>query len=238
MFSLWFQQSTLFSLPLQELLTHLDRTTTIIMLVDEIMLYNGKDTSQEDFIGISSFLCDCSDLTLVNADEFPTVIPFIMSLYFSYCSQGITATRRPIILYPVDNIEYTTVMRIFEEYYETFGHKVVQCLVNMCLGHARSVEYVLLNLQRGPAMLQLSGLLMLIYDDLASTGIFPMLTSSSIVLLVPVLLDLKVHATNEAVINGLRMIHEDVINGSRVVCEGAYFNYFGKNTGAEAFQPI
>lgn len=230
-FACWFQESALFQLSFKDLLNHLDPTFTYILLVDEIMLLNDRDTTLDDFIGISTYLYDVSDYSLYGGSNIPIFLPFITSLHFSYCIQASIATRRSIMLFPIDNIPYTNVISVFEPFFDKFAPKSVQCLVNMCLGHARSIEFVYRNIDKGPRSLSFSSLLSLIYQDLASTRIFSRMNQS---VLLPVFLDMKVYSSpstnlpsstsaNSTAINDTMMRW---IDGSRMVFEGIYLNSF------------
>lgn len=232
-FSMWFQQSSLFHTSVLQLLQLLPTNDekTIMLLIDEVMLYNGEATSFDEFKTLSSFFYEISDKSLINPC-LPIVIPFITSLHYSYCTSAVTPTQRNINLYRVDSLIYRNVMSQFVDYYPKFGDKIVQCLVHMCNGHARSIEYVLRTLKMYHSAAEFSSLLFSIYHDLAGTRIFGRLGTSAR-LLAPVVLDLRISATSKAAAETANL----KIDGSNMVFDGVYMNSFVALSNTDSFIP-
>lgn len=209
--------------------------STAIILVDEVMLYQGKDTTQKDFTDACSALCELSDMCLFDNDSCGC-IPFITSLHYSYCSQFTTATQRPIRLFVVDAISVKYIMPVFEATLKgKFDDKTVICLISMCLGHARSIDKVYRCLCRSGGFSQFSHLLTLIYNDLRATRIFAHI-GDSILVLAPALQDLPVASAPHTVGDGSDE-ENVVIDGSKMVHDGTYFNSFKAVANTKSFIP-
>lgn len=200
---------------LKDILSQMDPTKTVVLLVDEVMLYNGKETTQHEFVSLSSFLYSISDDSLVDS-HMPTFVPFLTSLHYSYVSQVTSSTQRPIKLFTVDRLTMLNVEGIFSAFYDVYPKRTVDILVSMCQGHARSIEYVYFSFERSQVGDNLMTLLTTTYKEVASTTIFSSI--NSIMQLLPIVLDTRVYSSppepgsalistgSQAPINGSKML--------------------------------
>lgn len=238
-FSSWFQHSTLFNTTLKDLLRSMDNSKSVVFLVDEVMLFNADATTREEFMHLSSYLYAISDESLLQDSNMPAFIPFVASLHFSYVSQMSSAMQRPLQLFMVDNLQFASVLTLFEQFYGTFSRKVVDCLVAMCQGHARSIENVYFCLQSTHAAATFTSLMVDIYGKLACTSIFRKVDWSSVRQLMPIVLDIPVYSCAErsSSSSAASSMDEEPINGAIMVFDGAYINQFSDTTRMEWFYP-
>lgn len=236
MFAAWFPSSIFFPWSLSDLLLNLANKKTTLLLVDEVMLCNGRNTTQANFTDVCSLLYEFSDHSIMSAksSHYGIFMPFLTSLHYDYCCNFTISTQRPLRLFAADVVSSELVEGAFRDSMLRFGSRTVRCLVSMCLGHARSVDRLYRCFGRSPSSTQLPQFISSMYAELNGTAIFRglgRLEEETIATLAPVLLDQPVRTSRQPSDGPL------AIDGCKMVHDGVYFKSFKEVLRSPCFVP-
>eukprot|EP00602_Paraphysomonas_sp_CaronLab_P003772 CAMPEP_0185033040 /NCGR_PEP_ID=MMETSP1103-20130426/21659_1 /TAXON_ID=36769 /ORGANISM="Paraphysomonas bandaiensis, Strain Caron Lab Isolate" /LENGTH=745 /DNA_ID=CAMNT_0027569175 /DNA_START=59 /DNA_END=2296 /DNA_ORIENTATION=- len=143
-FCKWFQKSSLFDLTFAVFTgKYLNLSLNTMILVDEIVLFQGNNTSSDKLSRICSMLCRWSDASFLNTTHLSRTLVFISSLKVDYLCDMLTATKRHVRLFRPDALRPHEVISPdqFSGWVARHGD-VVNLMFNMCGGHPRYIAKV------------------------------------------------------------------------------------------------